>query len=453
MKLSLDDLARQTPLGPIPQGLAPFEPRHRHLPRVTTMRRLLLACLVGLAAACTSTSNSAPSPTPSGSSQSTGTREIVPSSDPAKADAVMKIVRDTMAEDHLKAVIVRVTVDGKEIVTQAVGKSMTSVPATTDMHFRNGAVAISYVSTLLLQLVDEKKVRLDDKVSKWLPDLKYADQVTLGQLAHMTSGYADYVRNPAFIAAIFRNPFKHWTPEEIIALSTSRPLFYEPGTNWSYAHTNYVILGLVLEKLTGQNMTALLREKVLGPLGLTNTTDPGTAAIPEPVLHAFSSERREALKIPAGTPFYEESSYWNPSWTITHGAIQTSNIYDLHDTAVGIGSGKLLSPESYKAMVSTELRGKTAAQPGCPTCAPMSEFYTYGLGIVISGNWLLQNPLFSGYAAVEAYLPSQKIAIAIAVTYDQAAFDDTGSYTNVADALFRKIGAQLAPNDAPPTKK
>src|SRR5262249_19910714 len=263
----------------------------------------------------------------------------------------------------------------------------------------------------------------------------------------------DYVQHPAFIAAGYADPFKHWTPAELISYSTSQPLQYEPGTNWSYAHTNYVILGLALEKIIGQNMTALMQEKVLGPLGLTHTTDPGTAAITEPALHAFSSERREALNIPAGTSFYEESSYWNPSWSITRGAIQTTNIYDLHDTAIAMGTGKLLSPASYQAMVSTDLRGKTSALPGCKTCAPMTDFYTYGLGIVISGNWLLQNPLFSGYAAVEAYLPSQKIAIAVAVTYDQAAFDETGSYTNVADALFRKIGAQLAPNDAPPTKK
>ena len=70
---------------------------------------------------------------------------------------------------------------------------MTGVPATTDMHFRNGAVAISYMSTLLLHLVDEKKVSLDDKVSKWLPDMPHADRVTLGQLAQMTSGYIDFV--------------------------------------------------------------------------------------------------------------------------------------------------------------------------------------------------------------------------------------------------------------------
>ncbi|MBV8929239.1 MAG: D-alanyl-D-alanine carboxypeptidase, partial [Mycobacteriaceae bacterium] len=170
-----------------------------------------------------------------------------------------------------------------------------------------------------------------------------------------------------------------------------------------------------------------------------------------PALHAFTSERREALKIPSGTPFYEESTYWNPSWTITHGAIQTTNIYDLEATAVGIGSGKLLSPGSYKTMVSTQLRGKTHAQPGCPTCAEQTTVYTYGLGIVITGNWLAQNPLFAGYSAVEAYLPSQKIAIAVAATYSPEAFDDQGNYHNDAQTLFQRIGAQLAPNDAPPT--
>ena len=110
----------------------------------------------------------------------------------------------------------------------------------------------------------------------------------------------------------------------------------------------------------------------------------------------------------------------------------------------------VLSPESYQKMVSTDLRGKTRKQPGCTTCFEQDEGYTYGLGIVISGNWLLQNPLFSGYAAAEAYLPSQKVAIAVAVTYAPEAFDDNGDYANAAEMLFRKIGAELAPDDAPP---
>jgi CubicO group peptidase (beta-lactamase class C family) len=371
--------------------------------------------------------------------------------DQAKADAVMKIVHDTMAQAHLKAAIVRVTVDGKEVVTQAVGESMTGVPATTAMHFRNGAVAISYVATLLLKLVDEKKVSLDDKLSKWLPEFPNAGRVTLGELAQMTTGYPDYVLgNDAFDNELYENPFRQWTTQQLLGEISARPLFYAPGTNWNYAHTNYVLLGLALEKATGRDMPTLLRDNVLGPLGLKDTSNSDTADIPQPALHAFTSERRAFLKIPTGTPFYEESTYWNPSWTITHGAIQTTTIYDLAATAAGIGSGKLLSDDSYKKMVSTALRGRTHAQPGCSTCAAMDDVYTYGLGVVISGDWIVQNPLFAGYAAVEAYLPAQKIAVAVAVTYDQAAFDDRGNYSNEADTLFRRIGANLAPADPPP---
>ena len=245
------------------------------------------------------------------------------------------------------------------MVTSASGESMTGVPATTDMHFRNGAVAISYVATLLLRLVDEKKVSLDDKLSKYLPDIPHADRVTLRQLAQMTSGYPDYViGNDAFAAELYDNPFRQWEPDELLSFATSKPLLYEPGTNWNYAHTNYVLLGRALEKATGEEMPKLLTDKVLEPLGLSNTANSFTPEIPPPVLHAFTAERRAALKIAPGTPFFEESTFWNPSWTITHGAIQTTNITDLAATAAGIGSGRLLSPESYRAMVSTDLRGR-----------------------------------------------------------------------------------------------
>jgi CubicO group peptidase (beta-lactamase class C family) len=269
----------------------------------------------------------------------------------------------------------------------------------------------------------------------------------------MTSGYVDYViGNTAMNDALYANPFRRWTTHDLLNFAVNQPLLYEPGTNWNYAHTNYVLLGLALEKATGQEMSKLLTDKVLRPLGLTNTVNSLAPEIPSPVLHAFSSERRAALKIPSGTPFYEESTFWDPSWTITHGAIQTTNIYDMEATAVGIGSGKLLTADSYKKMVSTELRGKTHKQPGCTTCDAMNNIYTYGLGLVISGNWLLQNPLMSGYAALEAYLPSQKIAIAVAGTYAPEAFDDQGDYRNEADTLFRRIGAELAPDDAPPMR-
>ena len=155
-----------------------------------------------------------------------------------RADAITKIVDDVMTEAHLRAVLVRVTQDGKDVLTRAFGESTTGVPATVDMHFRNGAVAISYVSTLLLRLVDEGTVRLDDLLSTWLPDVPHSDRVTLGQLAQMTSGYVDYViGNTAMDDALYADPFRQWTQEELLAFAVDQPLRYAPGTNWNYAHT------------------------------------------------------------------------------------------------------------------------------------------------------------------------------------------------------------------------
>ncbi|MHA6796162.1 serine hydrolase domain-containing protein [Pseudonocardia bannensis] len=414
----------------------------------------IVALSIGMLASCTSATNTPAQSSPPSAHPTT----TAASADPAQAAAVDKVVQDAMKARHLRAVIVRVTTDGKEIITKAYGESMTGVPATIDMHFRNGAIAISYVSTLLLILVDEKKVSLDDKISTWVPEIPHSDEVTLGQLAHMTSGYTDYViGNEEVDVMLYTDPFRQWAPEELLKTVTSKPLLYPPGTNWNYAHTNYLILGLALERLTGKRMSDLMQEKVLGPLRLTNTTDPGpgTPAIPEPALHAFTSERRSQLGIPAGTRFYEESTYWNPSWTITRGAIQTTDIFDVNETAVAMGTGRLLSQESYRKMISTDLRGATTALPGCATCFPQSEAYSYGLGIVTTGNWLMQNPLFSGEAGAFAYLPSKKVAIALALTFAEDAFAPDGSYksevgSNAVDPVWREIATVVAPDDPPP---
>jgi CubicO group peptidase (beta-lactamase class C family) len=367
-----------------------------------------------------------------------------------QAAAVVAIARRAMVADHLKAVILEVSVNGKPLVTKALGQSMSGVPATTEMHFRNGAVAISYMSTLLLEYVDEHKVSLGDPVSKWLPALPDASQVTLKMLANMTSGYADFVTNPAFVAANYQNPFRSWTGSELLSYGLSRPMSFAPGTNWGYAHTNYVILGEILQKIGGRPLAALLQQKVLRPLGLTNTVASQTPAIPSPVLHAFTSERRVPLGIASATPFYEESTFWNPSWTLAPGAVETTDIADMAATARGIGGGKLLSKSSYRAQTAPSLLGFGSALPGC-SCGKQTNVYNYGLGIVRSGSWLLQNPLFGGYGATEAYLPARKIAIAVAVTFEPGAFDDQGDEANSSDPIFRAIGSYLAPGYAPPT--
>ena len=347
-----------------------------------------------------------------------------------QAAAIIAIAQRDMGENHLRSVILRVTVGGQEVVTAAMGMSADYERATTTMHFRNGAVAISYIAMILLRLVDEKIVTLDTPIATWLPQLPDADRVTLRMLSNMTAGYPDYVQNKEFLKENAANVYRQWTPQELIDLGLSTKRIFAPGTNWDYSHTNYVILGRALERITGKPMAALMREMILEPLHLCNTHGFSTPFIQRPVLHAFTSERREQFEVPPDQPFYEESTYWNPSWTLAQGAIQTTNIYDMTATAEAVGTGSLLSAESHAEQVSPKLLGFGAPEQGCPACHTLDAAYSYGLGVVISGRWLLQNPLFGGYGAIEAYLPQQKLAIAVAVTFGPAAFTDTGEYIN-----------------------
>ncbi|HZV76280.1 MAG TPA: serine hydrolase domain-containing protein, partial [Candidatus Babeliales bacterium] len=170
--------------------------------------------------------------------------------------SIQSVVRSSMAQNHLRAVIVQVRSQGRNVYSGAFGDSMTGVPATPDMHFRNGALAFTYMATLLLEFVDRGKVTLDTKLSAYFPDLPNANRITLKNLAQMTSGYADYVYQPETMEGVYRDPFRQWTPQELIHIGVSKPMQFAPGTNWGYCHTNYVILGLVLQKIAGMPLAA-----------------------------------------------------------------------------------------------------------------------------------------------------------------------------------------------------
>ena len=130
----------------------------------------------------------------------------VPAAEGISAARMSSIVRAAMARNHLKAVIVQVRSNGRTVFNKAFGESMSGVPATPDMHFRNGALAFTYMATLLLEFVDQKKVTLQTKLAKYFPNLPNANQVTLKDLAQMTSGYADYVYEPEFQDGLLPRP-------------------------------------------------------------------------------------------------------------------------------------------------------------------------------------------------------------------------------------------------------
>jgi CubicO group peptidase (beta-lactamase class C family) len=366
------------------------------------------------------------------------------------AAAIQSVVRSSMAKNHLKAVIVQVRSDGTNLYTGAFGDSMSGVPATPEMHFRNGALAFTYMATLLLEFVDQKKLTLDTKLSNYFPDLPDANRITMRNLAQMTSGYADYVYQPEMGRALYRNPFGRWTPQELIHIGVSKPMQFAPGTNWGYSHTNYVILGLVLQKIAGMPLADALRRYVLEPMGLKQTAGLDTPEIPQPVLHSFSSERREELGIKPGVPFYEESTFWNPSWTTVDGAVETTDISDLNTSIDAVASGKLLSKASSTAQIAASLEGFGHAQVGCPACRANNAAFNYGLGIIRIGPWIAQTLGFAGASGAVGNLPARKLAIAVEAVNGPGAYDAKGNAGLGAVDLFHALANALAPNSQPP---
>ncbi len=354
-----------------------------------------------------------------------------------------------MARYHLKALIVRVNSDGQQAYAGAMGESMTGVPATAAMHFRNGAMAFTYMATTLLELVDEKKVRLDDKLARYFPSLPYADRISLRNLADMTSGYADYVYQPEVLKDVNLHPFRHWTSDELISIGVRKPMMFPPGTNFGYSHTNYVILGRVIEKVTGMPLAAALQKYVMGPMRLAQTRSIDTPDIPPPVLHAYSSERRGDLRVPASVPFYEDATFWDPSWTTGTGAVQVSDIADMAQSIELVATGSLLSKSSAAAQIVPHLVGFGHAVPKCDACRRLTAQFNYGLGVVLLGPWIVQIKSFSGCGGTVGYLPSRRLTIAVVTTYAPSAFDAEGNYPNASQHIFAEMAERLAPGTLP----
>jgi CubicO group peptidase (beta-lactamase class C family) len=342
----------------------------------------------------------------------------------AASREIKKIVNQTLVKQGVNAALVRVDVGNRTLATDAAGESMAGVPANLGMHFRIGSIAIPYLIDVVLQLQDQGRLSLNDPVSKWFPNLPYAHRVTLRMLANSTSGYPDWVQeNPAFVKTLFANPFRQWTTQELLNIALHRHMICKPGKCFHYAHTNFIILARVVQKITGQSLGTLLRRRVLGPLGLRHTQISALPAIPPPVLHAYTSDRGP----------YEDSTYWSPSWTIAQDMIMTGTIADILKSAHAVGTGALISRQASRERFAPT----SAGLPG------VSRHLYYGLGILISNTWELQNPELNGYTAISAYLPSRKISLALAVTKGPKA---AATGINYSQVLFAEIAHYLAPD-------
>ncbi|MCQ8769567.1 serine hydrolase domain-containing protein [Streptomyces telluris] len=239
-------------------------------------------------------------------------------------------------------------------------------------HFRAGSITKSFVATVLLQLEAEGKLSIDDSVEKWLPGVIKgngydANKITIRQLLNHTSGVHDMVYTPEWNEQMngqgfFEHRYDIKTPEQIVAMGIKYGPDFEPGKGWRYSNTNFVLGGMIIEKATGNAYAREVERRIVKPLGLKETTFPGT----DPKLPAPHPVGYSKLYVPNPGPEIYDATEYRPSWSGATGEV-VSTSGDLNRFYSALLQGKLLPKKQLDAMLTTVETG---------------EHYTYGLGII-----------------------------------------------------------------------
>ena len=230
-----------------------------------------------------------------------------------------------------------------------VADKTTNTPMSNDGHQRIGSVTKTFIGTVLLQLAEEGKLSLDDPIDKYVPGVPNGATVTLRQLASMTSGVASYTLDKAWQKTYFSQPYKVWTPDELLKIGLALPARFPPGTTFDYSNTNTILLGKVIEKQAGQDIATVLQTRIFDPLKLTATSFPGTSPVlPDPHPRGYTLQGNVA------TPDKPvDATDWNPSWGWAAGEM-ISRIDDLlvYGRALGTGQGLLTAATQVQRLNS-----------------------------------------------------------------------------------------------------
>jgi D-alanyl-D-alanine carboxypeptidase len=349
------------------------------------------------------------------------------SADPAKpmSDAVAQRL-DTAVNQAMTAVNVPGAIigvwgpDGSYVRAFGVADKASGAPMKTDFYHRIGSQTKTFTATGVLQLADQGKVGLDDPIAKYIDGVPQGDKITLRQLLRMQSGLFNYSESPAFQQAMFADPRHPFTPQELLGFAFAEPNVFPPGEGFLYCNTNYILLGLVVEKVSGQPLHDYVRDHILTPLGMSHTSFPTTNAFPEPHAQGYTVQTADGKETTA--------TDWDPSWGWAAGAM-ISTLDDMHIWAPALATGKLLTPEMQAQ------RLQTVGAPGLP---PQDG---YGLGIFNLGGWIGHNGSLPGYQTVAVYLPQTQTTMVILINTD---IEHQGSEPSTA--LATAITKELTPD-------
>ena len=379
--------------------------------------------------------------TPPQSSQTTASSSAVPTAAPvndALAQRLDAAINGAMTAANVPGVIVGIWgPDGSYVRTFGVADKATRTPMKTDFYSRIGSVTKTFTVTGILQLADQGKLGLDDPIAKYIDGVPGGDKITLRQLARMQSGLFNFSASTAFQNAMVADPRRPFTPQQLLGYAFAEPNVFPPGQGFLYCNTNTVLLGLVVEKLSGQSLHDYIRDHILMPLGMGHTSFPTTNAFPEPHAQGYTDTTADGSETTA--------TDWDPSWAWAAGAM-ISTLDDMHVWAPALATGKLLTPEMQKQ------RLQTVGAPGMPAQDG------YGLGIFNLGGWIGHNGSLPGYQTVAVYLPEKQTTLVMFTNTDieyQGSEPSTTLATAITTVLtpehIYRLGAQVQEPDAPPS--
>jgi CubicO group peptidase (beta-lactamase class C family) len=318
---------------------------------------------------------------------------------PDLIDQIDKVANDTLARTGVPSASVAIVKDGQIVYTKAYGDARLDprTPATSQMRYSIGSISKQFTAAAILLLQEQGKLSLDDRVAKYIPNLTRANEVTIRQLLSHTSGYQDYWPQD-YVMPMMLQPV---TSQKILDMWARKPLDFEPGTKWQYSNTNYVIAGVIIEKVARMPLLQFLQERVFTPLAMTSVSDTDQAKLgdtdPTGYLRYALGPLRPAPKEGRG-------------WLFAAGELAMPAA-DLAKWDISIMDQKLMKPSSYN-----EFGTEVLLRNGLGT--------HYGLGVDVNSQAghraLSHGGEVSGFTAQNIVFPDDRAAVVVLTNQDAA---------------------------------
>jgi D-alanyl-D-alanine carboxypeptidase len=369
--------------------------------------------------------------------------------EPAYVPAMMRAMTQAMKDNAVPGLVILVrSPKGNWETVLGTAEIGTNKPWSLDDHFRIGSNTKTMTGTVILQLAQEGKLALTDPVAKYVPGVPNGDKITIANLAEMRSGLFSYTADAKFNRTLDEEPKKAWTPAELLRIAFSHPVNAAPDTEFEYSNTNTVLLGLIIEKVTGMSASEALRKRIFEPLGLKQTSLPLPTewALPNPHPQGYqfltNAETIDNYAVPkdklaaalAGT--FKPLNYTDasPSWAWTAGGA-TSTAGELATYVKALVGGGLLDARMQKIRLDS--------------IRPITSGAGYGLGIAQFGPMYGHDGQLPGFSSFMAYDPNTRTTLIIGANLSAEPTHGANAATELAKAAMGVLygPAVAAPGD------